>query len=257
MKPDGSGCCAMYAVYPVRSAVLAITMTVGFATSAAGDPIRGVVRVHNQASLSTDVPMRLVRLPFREGHAFRAGDVIAAFDCRRIEAERQAVRGALREAELNLDANIKLDTYKAVGRHEIEVARARVEKAKGEHRMVETRLEDCVVRAPFAGRVADAPVRVWEFTVAQRPYLSIVEDGNFEIEFIVPSRALASMTIGREIHFTIDEIPGGNGRAEITAINPTVDPVSKTLRIVTRVLSAPDRLTVGMSCLGEPVAAER
>lgn len=240
-----------------RFAVFAFAMASGLASAAIAEPMRGVVRAVNQAALSTDVPMRLVRLPFREGHSFQKGEVIAEFDCRKLEGEKQAVRGALREAELNLESNVKLDSYKAVGKHEIEVARARLAKALGEHRIIEARQEDCVVRAPFSGRVSEAPVRLWEFTMAQRPYISIVEDGNLEIDFIVASRLLVGLTIGQVIGFLVDEIPAGSGRAEITAINPTVDPVSKTLRITTKVLSAPKALAVGMSCAGKLVAPER
>lgn len=238
-------------------AMIILAITFAFESAAADEPMRGVVRAVNQASLSTDTPMRLVRLPFREGQAFRVGDVIAAFDCRRVEAERQAARGVLREAELNLDSNLKLDGYKAVGRNELEIARARLEKAKGEQRMIEVRHEDCIVRAPFSGQVADAPVRLWEFTTALRPYLVIVEDGNFEIDFIVSSRLFVSLRIGQEIEFAIDEIPGELGKAQITAVNPTVDPVSRTLRIVTKVLTAPIALAVGMSSAGALIEARR
>lgn len=216
----------------------------------ANEPMRGVVRAVNQAMLSTDIPMRLIRLPFREGHAFPAGEVLAEFDCRRSEAERQAVGGVLREAQLNLEANIKLEGYKAAGRHEVEVARARLDKAKGEHRLIDARVEDCVVRAPFAGRVAEAPVRVWEFTAAQRPYLAIVEEGNFEIDFIIASRLLAEMSVGQRLAFRVDEIPDAVGMASVTAIAPTVDPVSKTGRITAKVLSVPSPLAAGMSCTG-------
>lgn len=212
--------------------------------------MRGVVRAINQASLSTDVPMRLIRLPFREGHAFRAGDILAEFDCRRSQAERRAAAGALLEARLNLEANLKLDGYKAVGKHEVEISRARLEKAQAEHSIIEARLEDCVVRAPFAGRVSEAPVKVWEFAMAQRPYLAIVEEENFEIDFILPSKLLASMAVGQRLDYRVDEIPDSAGQAVVTAIGPTVDPVSKTGRITAKVLSAPGALAVGMSCTG-------
>lgn len=239
--------------------IVGITVALAWAqpTSAAEEPMRGVVRAANQASLSTDLPMRLTRLPYREGHAFRAGEVIAEFDCRRSMAERQATEAALREAQLNLDANLKLEGYKAVGRHEIEVSRARLEKAKGEKGIIEARLEDCVVRAPFAGRVSEAPLRVLESTVAQRPYLSIVEDGSFEIEFILSSSLLSGLKVGQEFAYRIDEVPDAIGRATVSAVNPTVDPVSKTGKFTARVLSAPHSLTVGMSCTGDLATGER
>lgn len=228
--------------------ICAIAVVASLSIAVAEEPIRGVVRAVNYAALSTDIPMRLIRLPFREGQAFRVGEIIAEFDCRRSEAERHAVKGALREAQSNLDANLKLEGYRAIGKHEIEVSRARLDKAKGEHGIVEARLEDCVVRAPFSGRIAESPVRVWEFTAAQRPYLSIVEEGNFEVDFIIPSKMLAGTLVGQQLEYRVDEIPNAIGKAAITAIGPTVDPVSKTGRITAKVTSAPTFLAVGMSC---------
>lgn len=241
----------------VSAFALVLAWALPVTAGVAEEPMRGVVRAVNQASLSTDSPMRLLRLPFREGHAFRAGDIIAEFDCRRSQAERQAAAGALREAELNLEASLKLEGYKAVGKHEIEVSRARLGKAKGEYKIIEARIEDCIVRAPFAGRVSEAAIKVWEFTVAQRPFLSIVEEGNFEIEFILSSRLLASMSVGQELEYLVDEIPQTTGKAIITAIGPTVDPVSKTGKITAKVLAAPPSLAVGMSCGGLVTSDQR
>ncbi len=217
---------------------------------AGAEQLQGIVRAVNQASLSTDAPMRLTRLPFREGHLFKAADIIAEFDCRRSHADQQMAAAALREAQLNLEASLKLDGYKAIGKHELEVSRARLEKAKGEYRLSEARVEDCVVRAPFAGRVAEAPTRVWEFTVAQRPFLTIIEEGNFEIDFIVPSSAISTLTVGRRFAFRIEEIGDAVGEAVVSAIIPTVDPVSKTGRMIAKVLTAPPQLAAGMGCIG-------
>ncbi len=65
--------------------VAAFSATAGFAE--ANDlPVRGIVRAVNQAALSTDIPMRIARLPFREGEQFKATDLLVEFDCRRQNA---------------------------------------------------------------------------------------------------------------------------------------------------------------------------
>ncbi len=240
-----------------RLFVCVAALIADWSLAAAEEPIRGVVRAVNYAALSTDIPMRLIRLPFREGQAFRGGEIIAEFDCRRSEAERHVVNGTVREAQSNLEANLKLDGYRAIGRHEIEVSRARLDKAKGEQAIIEARLEDCIIRAPFAGRVAEAPVRLWEFTAAQRPYLSIVEEENFEIDLILPSKMLVRALVGQQLEFRVDEIPKEIGKAIISAIGPTVDPVSKTGRITAKVTSAPASLAVGMSCTAQMMVDQR
>ncbi len=235
--------------------VAAVAMILGLATFAPGTtqaegvetPIRGVVKAINQAAFSTDVPMRIMRLPFREGQRFEKGDVIAEFDCRRQAGELQATSGVVREAEMNVASSLTLDKFGAVGKNDIEIARARLEKANGEMNALKARVHDCKVTAPFVGRVAEAPLRVLEYTVPQRPYLTIVEDSNNEIEMIIPSSLLASITINQPLLFQVDELPGVEVRAAVSAIGAVVDPVSKTARIYATVTSAPPFMTSGMS----------
>lgn len=232
---------------PARLVAVMLALAIAASSARAAEPLRGVVRAINEAALSTDVPMRVIRLPFRQGHAFDAGEVLAEFDCRRNKAELQAAAGAVREAEVNLEANIKLDGYKAIGKQEIEISRARLEKALGERRIIEARIEDCLVRAPFAGRVSERLINVWEFTAAQRPYLSIIEEGNLEIELIVSSGQISSLSVGQKLSYVVDEIRASAGDAIINAVNPTVDPVSKTGRITAQIVSAPAALSIGMT----------
>ena len=243
-------------VYGALVAALAITAVVDRAV-ASDLPMRGVVKAVNQAALSTDSPMRIARLPFREGDRFTSGDVLVEFDCRRQRADLQAMKAAYREADLNLASSLSLEKFKAIGRNEVEIARARLDKSKGEVASIEARIEDCQVIAPFNGRISESSVRPMEFTVAQRPYLAIIEDRNTEVEMIVASSILASVKVGALLSFKVDELPGADVTAVITAVGAVVDPVSKSGKIVALVTSAPAALTAGMSGTGAFLDAAR
>lgn len=210
-------------------------------------PVRGIVKAVQQASLSTESPLRVLSLPFREGDAFPSGALLVEFDCRRQRAEVEALKGAQREAELNVATSVSLDRFKAIGRNDVEIARARLQKARGELKSLEARLADCTVMAPFSGRVAESFVRELEFTLPQRPYLTIVGDQDLEIEAILPSSMLASLALGGLIKFKVDELEGLTIDAVISSVGAVVDPVSKTIKIKAAVQGSTAGLTSGMS----------
>lgn len=209
--------------------------------------IRGVVKAVERASLSTDIASRIVRLPFREGEHFEKGALLVEFDCRRQRADLEALQGTLREAKLNLSTSVTLDRYKAIGRNDVKIARARLQKAQGELKSLSARVEDCVVKAPFAGRVAELSVRELEFTSPQQPYLTIVGDQKMEIEAIVSSAMLVSLEPGHTMRFRVDELNDVTVAATVSSVGAVIDPVSKTVKIKAAVQDPPRGLTAGMS----------
>ena len=129
--------------------------------------IRGILRAVDQATVSTEVALLLVELPFREGQKFKRGDLLARFDCRRQAAEAQVATAAHREALLNLSSNVKLDRFNAVGKNDLEITKVREERARAELEALRPRLDECTLIAPFDGRILDIGVRVHERTTPQ------------------------------------------------------------------------------------------
>ena len=92
-------------------------------------PIRGIVRPFARAVLSTSMLARIVRIGFREGQAFRKGDILVAFDCRRQRAERRSAAAKLRQMQVRLENAVFLKRRKANSRQDVEIARAEVDEA--------------------------------------------------------------------------------------------------------------------------------
>ena len=209
--------------------------------------IRGVVRAVRQATISTETALRAVAVPYREGDRFKQGDVLVSFDCRRQIAEHEAALAAHREAVLNYDSNVILDRYKAVGRNDVEISRARADKAKADISSLAPRLDECTFVAPFDGRVVEVGVRAHERTVPQRPFLSIIDDRHLEIEAIAPSSIVASLLPGVAFAFKLDELGGHRVSAEISSIAAVVDPVSKTVKVIGVIKDQRADILAGMS----------
>ena len=210
-------------------------------------PVRGVVRAVHQATISTDSPLLAVELAFREGDRFRRGASLAVFDCRRQKSELDATLATQREAALTLDSNVQLDRHKAIGRNDVEIARARLDKARADVAVLERRLDDCQLVAPFDGRVVELNVRVHERTVPQRPYITLLDDSRLEIELIAPASMLADLQPGVAFSFRIDELAGRRIEAKVGTIAAAVNPVSKTVKVIGAIQDPAPEILAGMS----------
>lgn len=194
-------------------------------------PIRGVVRPQRQATISTDLQARVSATKFKEGDRFLKGDIIIEFDCRRTQAELDAADAQSLEMKLALDNNVVLDKYKAVGRADLDISRARVKKTEAEANGLRARLDQCRVVAPFNGRVAELAIQAHEMPGTGKPFLTIIEDQALEIELIIPSDWLKWLKTGATFSFNVDETKS-SFPAHVTRIGAAVDPVSQTIKVM-------------------------
>ncbi len=225
----------------LKSALIALAINGGIGRDAAGAaqpgtqssiPIRGVIRAVQQATISTDAPLRVIELPLRESERFKQGDTLAVFDCRRQQAELDAARAVQREAALNFESNVQLDRFQAVGKNDVEITRARADKARADIAGLVSRMDECKLVAPFDGRITELAIRTHERTQPQRPYISIIDDQQLEIELIAPASNLIDFALGVSFSFRIDELGGRIVNATVSRLGAGVDPVSKTVKVI-------------------------
>jgi multidrug efflux pump subunit AcrA (membrane-fusion protein) len=94
--------------------------------------VRGVLRAHNQAVLSSELPGRIIEMPFTDGQDFSKGDVLARFDCSAYQAQLNAAQAAARATREELNHKKQLAALNSVGRFEVALAEARQAQAQAE-----------------------------------------------------------------------------------------------------------------------------
>ena len=209
-------------------------------------PIRGVVRPVNQASISIDLPFRVQKLHAREAQAFKKGDVLVTFDCERIRAEHAAAAALSREMELGLKSQSYLDARGAAGKLDVEISRARFDKAQAEAAGIAARLKLCTVVAPFDGRISELKINENEVPANGQPFISLVDETSFEIDLIVASSAIRSIEAGTKFTFTIDET-SRTYAAIVLRIGAAVDPVSQSVKLIAGFTEKDGGIIAGMS----------
>jgi len=112
------------------------------------------------------------------------------------------------------------------------LAQAKVEMATQALQFAEKRLEECVIRAPFDGVIAQRFVDPGE-PVATTPVtqlLEIQDVGTLELLFTLPQRYLDAVKLGGPVFFRASNIEGLDGQGVIDEIYPGLDEATRTIR---------------------------
>ena len=193
-------------------------------------PVRGVVRPSAQATISTDLTARVASVGFREGASFRQGDVLVAFDCRHHKAELASAEAQHREMLVALESAQYLVDRDAGSRQDVEIARARADRAAADAEAIRVQIDRCVIRAPFDGSIAELGIHEHETPAAGAQLFFVVAEREPNIELIVPSTWLTWLKSGADFEFRVDET-GKSYAGVVRRIGAAVETVSQTIKV--------------------------
>lgn len=249
-----------------NSPVLAEAVPVGVAQAERMeivDPVRlnGTVVSPRVARVSTDIGGVVGSMEVELGARVSAGDPLLRFDrdlgildLAAAAADREEARAQLAEAQRLLADGERLASSNNVSQNAVEVRRLAVRRAEARVERLEIaearqreRLERHVIRAPFAGVVAERLTEAGEWVEPGTAVVELVMTEDLLVEVPVPQRYFAAVTSETAAMLQFDAAPGQRIAATITARVPVSDPTSRTFRLRLAPDSDGIALTPGMS----------
>jgi RND family efflux transporter MFP subunit len=200
----------------------------------ANSPIGVQVTARTTAMISAPMSGQLIEFPANDGDSIKEGQVVARFNCAQQQATQGRAKAELVKRQDILSTQKSLKALNAYSKADFVTAANDVEVAKADLALTQTAVDNCEIKAPFAGRVANVPVRNFQFVQIGAPLLDLVNDQELELEFIVPSIWLSWLKIGTDAHVQVTET-GLNYDSRITRISGKVDAASQTIKIYGRI----------------------
>jgi RND family efflux transporter MFP subunit len=203
---------------------------------------------------------KVVELPKGEGDVVKAGDVLARFEIPSLSATLIASQSEILQANARL-ANAKSAATRLTGLvqrgiaaqkdldeaiREQGEAEAAVRQAEGNHAAAELLNSRTVVRARFAGVVAQRwhnPGDTVE-AVATDPVLRVIDPTRLEVEAAVPAAQLALITPGHPAK-VFNPADGSEIASRVVTRPPAVDPSAATGDVRISIGTTQAKLTVG------------
>ncbi len=208
--------------------------------------LRAQLLPRRYTTLAAEIAAKVQRLSVQEGAAFRQGQVLVSFDCTLPQTQLDRAKASLNGATKTWEANTRLVELNAIGKVELELSEAELNKNRAEVAATAAILSKCRIIAPFSGRVAEQKVREQQFVQAGQTLLEIIDDSVLELEFIVPSKWLAWLKVGYGFTVIIDETTK-TYPAKVLRIGARVDPISQSVKLVAAIDGKFPELIAGMS----------
>lgn len=221
--------------------------------------IRAQLSARTETMLSAEITARILQLPKREGEAFAADEVLVALDCASYEASLGKAEAQRQAKQKTLAVNRGLDRLGAISTLEVDVAAAELKVAEADVTLARIAVDRCTIRAPFAGRVAEAVAQPWQTVAPGDELIRILNTQDLEAEMLVPSRWLSWLEPGTRLQLTLDELDR-SVTAEVSRWGAAIDPVSQSINLFARIVDPSPDLLPGMSgraVFGDPTGVDR
>jgi len=227
-----------------------------------------------QAELKSEYSGTVAEVYVTEWADVRKGQPLASLDRRDAEAILEGARAAKLQAEVaesratrELDRALQLKDVGLMTQQGIDEARtardaaaAAVAAAKAQLHAALNRRAKVTIRAPFDGTVAFRGVNVGdrvENMGSGAPMFRVVDNRLLELAMSVPSAALATVRVGHAVEFAVDAIPGRTFRGAVSFINPSVEPQSRSAKVVADVRNPSRELRGGLFAKGRILTGTR
>ncbi|MGE0384368.1 MAG: efflux RND transporter periplasmic adaptor subunit [Gammaproteobacteria bacterium] len=207
--------------------------------------------------VAAEVGGKVAAILFESGQAVAAGAALLRLEDDVLRAELAEARTEFENAAAELARAASLAQRRTLSQSVLDAARARRDRAGAAVQRMQARLDQKLVRAPFAGRLGVRLVMPGQYLRAGTPIVTLQALDPIHANFAVPEQSMPRLAAGQQVLLEVGSHPGTAFPALITALDPKVDEQTRTVRVQASAANADGRLLPGQFAnarilLGEP-----
>ena len=181
-------------------------------------------------TVSNEVPGTISKIRFESGQVVREGQVLVELDSE-VERAQMASADARRDlAERTLKRSKVLAGGNAISASQLDEVEAQLKSSTTDAAALRAQVGRKVIRAPFRGRLGIRAVNVGQYLNPGTMITTLDSMGGTFVDFALPQEDLATVKVGLAVRVTMEgtqeQLTG-----TISAIDPTIDPTTRNVKI--------------------------
>lgn len=128
----------------------------------------------------------------------------------------------------------------------IQSALAGVESARSQAAIAEKAVADAIVRAPYAGYVSARPIAIGEYVTPSSNIATVLRTNPIKLQLQVPEAEAPYITQGMGVSLEVDAFKDKKFAGQVTAVNPAIDPASRSVTVEAAIENGENQLRSGM-----------
>ena len=206
----------------------------------------GTANANEQVSVRAPVTERITQLGFSDGSFVRQGQMLAVLAQGQETASLASARARAKEAEQQLARVAELHRRGFATNASLDSQTAIVAAARGAANEANASISDRVVRAPFSGQVSLRRISVGAVVSAGDEIATVSDVSSIKLDFTVPETMLANVQVGQTVIAKSAAFPDLQTEGKIQAIDPVVNPQTRTATLRAVLSNRSGRLKPGM-----------
>jgi membrane fusion protein (multidrug efflux system) len=198
------------------------------------------------STLSAKESGNVVAVHFESGAKVKAGDILIEIDHSVEEANLRGATARLELAKQNLERAGKLRGQSALALSSLEDSQSKVRQSESEVQSIKAAIERKTIVAPFDGRAGIRTVNVGSFVNAGTPLVPLYALNPIYFNFSVPQQLAPQLAVNTDVSVRVDAFPSRVFAGKVTAINPNIDEVLRTISIQATVQNPQEEILPGM-----------
>jgi membrane fusion protein (multidrug efflux system) len=190
----------------------------------------GTIAPSRGVTASNDAAGVVSAIKFQSGQTVRRGQVLIELDSRVERAELASLQAQAGLARVSAGRTRALFKDDAVPKAQLDNAESALQSATANAAALQAQIDRKIVRAPFDGRLGIRLVNLGQYLNPGTAITDLQSTDTNYVDFTLPQQQLDRLAVGMVVRIN-EGLPGPRAEAAIAAIDPTLDPVTRSGRV--------------------------
>jgi membrane fusion protein (multidrug efflux system) len=188
----------------------------------------GTLKANESVELAPTVTKTVTAIGFEDGQRVEKGDILLEMTSSEEHALLREARATLNEAKTQFERLKPLQERGAAPLSVLDEKRREYETAKARLEVIESRLADLIIKAPFSGIVGLKNISIGALVSPGDMITTLDDDSVMKLDFSIPMTFLEDIKVGLEVTATSPAFPEITFSGKVASIDSRIDPVTRS-----------------------------
>jgi multidrug efflux system membrane fusion protein len=194
------------------------------------DGIGSLTAVH-EVTLAPQLAGRVTKILFESGAEVKQGDPLVQLDDAVEQGDLLNYQAQARLADANLRRNRTLARQDFATQATLDQYQSQLDQARGLIAKTEAQIAQKRILAPFSGRLGVRQIDLGQYLQAGTSVVTLTDLDMLYANFTLPEQNRGSVAVGQKVQVRVDAFPDRVFDAVVTALEPQIDPQTRTLKV--------------------------
>ncbi|MGE5203521.1 MAG: efflux RND transporter periplasmic adaptor subunit [Acidobacteriota bacterium] len=206
----------------------------------------GTLQAVRQVTVVAEVGGRVKDIMFQAGSSVQGGTPLVQLNDAPEQGDLLNFKAQAKFAEISLARSRELVTRQAVPQQTVDQNQATLDEARAGISKTEAIIAQKLIRAPFSGELGIRQINLGQYLNPGGAIVTLTDLSVLYVNFTLPEQDRSLLAIAAPVELVVDAYPGQKFEGTINAIDPQIDPGTRTIKVQATLDNAEKKLLPGM-----------